>query len=118
MEEEGWSLAQFLTSFLVVTVIIGGSAASLTGRAIAQSWRPLWMALLAVLPLAGAVRFVDFVVFATDLGSPWLYLVDLAALLPAAAVGHAATRAGQMARSYPWAAERTGLLSWRMRSGD
>lgn len=112
---DDWSLASFLASFLIATVMIGASAATLTGRALAQSWRPLWVSLVCMIPLAAAVRFVDFVLFQAELQSLWLTLIDLAVLLPAAALGHSATRAGQMARIYPWAVERTGLLAWRRR---
>ena len=31
-----------LASFLLVTVLLGGGAAWLAGRAIAQTWRPWW----------------------------------------------------------------------------
>lgn len=112
---EDWSLAAFLISLLVVTLAMGAGAAILTGRAVAQAWRPLWLALLAMVPLAAAVRFVDFVLFQTELQSAWLYLLDLAVLIPAAALGHRATRVGQMTRIYPWVVERAGVLSWRRR---
>ena len=30
--------------FLILTVVIGGGAAFLAGRALASQWRPVWMA--------------------------------------------------------------------------
>jgi hypothetical protein len=43
--------------FLLVTVILGGGAAWLSGRAIAQTWRPWWQGMLYMFILGGAVRF-------------------------------------------------------------
>ena len=46
--------------FLLVTVAMGGGAAYLSGKAIAQTWRPFWHVPLYMLPLAAAVRFCPF----------------------------------------------------------
>jgi hypothetical protein len=53
---EGESLAQIL----VISGVIGGVAAWLTGRAIAQTWRPLWHAIGYLMLLGFAVRFAHF----------------------------------------------------------
>ena len=46
--------------FLLVTVILGGGAAALAGRAIAETWRPWWQVVAYMLILGGAVRFIHF----------------------------------------------------------
>ena len=46
--------------FLLVTVLLGGSAAWLTGRAVATTWRPWWHAAFYVIILGCVVRFLDF----------------------------------------------------------
>jgi NO-binding membrane sensor protein with MHYT domain len=46
--------------FLLVTVVMGGGAAWLSGRAIAATWRP-WLHVAGyMLILGGAVRFIHF----------------------------------------------------------
>ena len=49
--------------FLLVTVILGGGAAALAGRAIALTWRPWWQIVAYMLILGGAVRFIHFALF-------------------------------------------------------
>ena len=46
--------------FFLVTVLLGGGAAWLTGRAAAQTWRPAWQVVVYTLILGFAVRFIHF----------------------------------------------------------
>jgi len=55
-EQSGWV-------FLVLTVLIGGGTAYLTGRAVAHAWRPVWTLGVYVLLLAVALRFLHFALF-------------------------------------------------------
>jgi len=107
---------QTLPDFLIVSLLLGGGAAMLTGRALALAWRPAWVGLLWMLPLAAAVRFVHFVLFQSELFSPGPYAVDLLVLWAAVWFGHRLTRAGQMTDRYPWAIAPVGRLSWRLKS--
>jgi hypothetical protein len=68
VEDEG-----SLGVFVLVTVLMGGLAAWLTGRAIAQTWRPFWHLLIYIALLGAAVRFVHFALFEEPLLSPVLY---------------------------------------------
>ncbi|MDC7789221.1 hypothetical protein PQJ75_17715 [Rhodoplanes sp. TEM] len=86
--------------FLLVTVVLGGAGAWLSGRAIARIWRPWWTAALAMLVLGFAVRFVHFALFDGTLLSPWFYAVDTAILIAIALLGFRTTRRRQMARQY------------------
>ena len=49
--------------FLLVTVILGGSAAFVAGRAVAQTWRPWWQGIAYMLILGAAVHFVHYAMF-------------------------------------------------------
>ena len=53
----------YLSLFLLVTVVMGGGAAWLAGRAIAATWRPWWHVAFYMLILGGAVRFIHFALF-------------------------------------------------------
>ena len=59
--------------FLLVTVILGGGAAMLAGRAIAQTWRPWWQIVAYMLILGAAVRFIHFALFGGTLLSLHYY---------------------------------------------
>jgi hypothetical protein len=101
--------------FLLVTVILGGGAAWLSGRAIAATWRPWWHIVAYMLILGFAVRFIHHALFGGTLMSPHYYLVDTAICLAAAFLGFRVTRAAQMATQYGFLNARTGLITWARR---
>src|SRR5215218_8148854 len=97
---------------LFVTVILGGGAAWLAGRAIAATWRPFWHAIAAMLLLAAAVRFVHFALFEATLISPLSYMADAAFLLAVGCLSWRHRLARQMVRQYNWLYEPAGPFSW------
>jgi hypothetical protein len=102
--------------FLLVTVIMGGGAAFLAGRAIAATWRPWWHVAFYMLLLGAAVRFIHFALFEGTLISPQFYAVDTAVCLIFGYLGFRATRAGQMTTQYRWINARSGALRWARRT--
>ena len=107
-----------LLQVLLVTGIIGGGAAFLAGRAIAQTWRPFWSVLLYMAMLGAAVRFVHFALFEGTLLSLPSYVADTLYLVAVGSLAWRMTRAAQMATQYYWLYERTSLLTWRSRGGS
>ena len=99
--------------FLLLTVVMGGAAAFVSGRAIAQTWRPFWQVPVYMLILAGAVRFCHFALFQEPLLAPGSYLVDFLVAFFAASLGYRTVRARQMATQYGWLFQRRGPLGWR-----
>ena len=99
--------------FLLVTVIIGGSAAFLSGRAIAQTWRPYWHIPLYMVPIAASVRFFHYALFHEPMILLQNYIVDFATAFAAAALGYRSVRAQQMGTQYGWLYRRSGPLGWR-----
>jgi hypothetical protein len=89
-----------LGSFLLVTVLLGGGAAWLSGRAVAQTWRPWWSLIAYMLILAIAVRFFHAALFSGTFLSPHYYAVDAAVAILFASLGFRLTRRAQMARQY------------------
>jgi len=104
-----------LLQVALVTGVLGGGAAFLAGRAIAQTWRPFWNVLLYMAMLGAAVRFVHFALFDGTLISPASYTADTFYLIVAGSLAWRMTRAAQMATQYYWLYERTGPLTWRSR---
>ena len=104
-----------LRVFLVLTVIIGGGAAFLSGKSLARSWKPFWRVFLYMVLLAAAIRFFHYALFDGALLSVYYYLVTYAVLLAAACLGFRMMRTTQMVTQYRWLYERTSPLTWRDR---
>ena len=102
--------------FVLVTVILGGGAGWLTGRAIAGTWRPIWQVIIYALILGLAVRFIHFSLFGGTLLSPHYYLVDSLVCLASALLGFRTARAAQMVRQYRWLNEAQGWMRWRRKT--
>jgi hypothetical protein len=99
--------------FLLVSVLLGGGASALAGRAIAKTWRPWWRIIGYMLILGAAVRFFHYALFDGTLLSPHYYLVDSAICIGSGLLGFKATRAEQMVTQYGWLNERAGVMRWR-----
>ena len=99
-------------AFLLITIVLGGGASFLSGRAIAGTWRTVWQVGLAALALGGAVRFFHFALVGGTLLSPYYYAVDTLICLLFGLWGYRMTRAGQMAEQYGWIYRRAGPLNW------
>jgi hypothetical protein len=102
--------------FILVSVILGGGGAWLTGRAIAETWRPPWQVAVYGLLLGAAVRFIHMALFDGTLLSLHYYAVDAAICLIFGYAGFRTARAAQMARQYGWLIERRGAMRWRRKT--
>jgi hypothetical protein len=92
--------------FLLITIIMGGAASFMTGRAIAQTWRPLWHIPFYAFAIACTVRFFHYALFEEQMMSAKNLIVDFVVMLAAAACGYRLHRTYQMARQYGWLAEQ------------
>ena len=86
--------------FFLVSVIMGGSTAYVSGHAIADTWRPFWQVIIYALMIGLAVRFIHFALFQEVLLSAGNYLIDCVVLMLASIVGYVSTRKRQMKRQY------------------
>ncbi|MGB0087725.1 MAG: DUF6867 family protein [Rhodomicrobiaceae bacterium] len=113
-------------AFLIVTVVLGGGAAFLTGRALARSWKSFGRLIFYTLLIAAAVRFLHWGLFLDATYESWramqgsllsvhYYIVDALVLIAAASLGYRIERARQMTTQYGWIYERTSPLTWRRR---
>lgn len=128
-------------SFVLVTIALGGAAAFAAGRALAQTWRPLWQAFVYAAALAGAAGFLHYALFGESpipaariaellaalgaepaaataglVGALRHYAVMFLTLSLFAALGYRLTRARAMQRQYAFQITSAGPLSWRERS--
>ena len=102
--------------FILVTVVMGGWAGWMTARGIALTWRPVWQCVLALVVVAGVVRFFHYALFGGTLLSLHYYVIDAAVVLLIGLLGYRYTRARQMTTQYRWLYVRTGPFSWRERA--
>ena len=101
-----WEVSLF--EFIRVTVVLGGGAAWLTGRATARTWSPWWKLVLYVVLLTAALRFIHFSLFEGTFFLPpehfstalYFAAVDFVVLMLFAVLGRTFTRRAQMARQY------------------
>lgn len=100
---------------LFVTLVLGGGCAFLAGRAIASTWRSIWVVIAAMIPMGLAVRFVHFALFNETLVFPRTYAIETLVLIAIAGLSFQRTRAQQMVSQYYWLYEPNGPLAWRLR---
>jgi hypothetical protein len=103
--------------FLLVTVVMGGWLAWMTGRAVAITWKPIVQLVIYTLVLGLVVRFIHFALFEATLLTLHYYLVDTVILLGFAYAGWRYNRARQMTTQYRWLFERSGPFGWKPREG-
>ncbi len=99
-----------------VFMLLCMGAAWMTGRSIANDWKPVWNLVLAVLGLGLGARFLHFALYEAQFISLSRYLVDTAVLAIVAWLGYQFTRTNQMTRQYHWLYEKASPLSWRAKS--
>ncbi len=111
-------LGMSLGVYVGVTVVIGGGASWLSGRALALGWRPVWMVVPTALGLALADRFFVWALFAGEFYPAIGTLAEFATLLGLGLLAHRHTRTRRMVQQYPWLYERAGPLTWRRLTRD
>jgi predicted permease len=91
--------------FVLCTLILGGTTAYVTGRSIAETWRPFWQVIAYALLIGLVVRFMHFALFEEVLVSMRNYAVDSIVLLVLGVLGYQMARRRQMATQYSWPAK-------------
>lgn len=104
-------------AFLVLTVLLGGGGAWMTGRAIARGWKPIGILFFYMALLTCGIRFLQFALFHGTLLSVHYWIVTYIIYLIASLAGWRYTRTLQMTTQYSWLYERSGPFSWREKVG-
>ena len=104
--------------FIGLTVIIIGGAAIMTGRALADGWKPPLEVVFACFGLALADRFLIYALFEGELLHLTGFLIDFAVITAMALLAYRLTVVHKMVAQYPWRYERESLWTYREKSGQ
>jgi len=104
-----------LPVFIGLTLVLFGGCAFMTGQAMAQSWKPVGLALPYALLLAAGDRFLAYGLFQEPLLTLPGFLFNGVVLLLILLLAFHLTRARRMITQYPWLYRRAGLFGWRER---
>jgi hypothetical protein len=103
-------------TFVLLTILLGGGAAYMAGRALAYGWKPVWLLLAYMVPFTAGIRFLHFALFQANLTSVHYFIAHGIILTVAALLGYRLTRVNQMVGQYPWLYERSGPFAWRSKA--
>jgi len=112
-----WLYENGLWSFVFLTVILGGAAAFMSGRNIAQAWKSRRLLAFYCFLLACAVRFLHYALFEGTLLSTKGLAIDLIVMLAAGFLGYRLMRVTQMVTQYRWLYKRSAVFWWQSRTG-
>lgn len=104
--------------FIVMTLIMFGGAAVLTGQAMGNGWQPAWKAAAYAVLLGVADRFMVAWLFQGDLLSIWGFVFHSGIFIAIALIAHRYTVARKMCGQYPWLYERAGPFRYRERAAS
>ncbi len=102
-----------LPAVIVVTIIVMGFSALMTGVGLATTWRPIWQVFPYCLLLGLVDRFLVWSLFEGELLLLSGYLIDTVFLTLVCLLAYRMTQVRSMVTQYPWLYERSGLLNWR-----
>ncbi len=102
--------------FLILTVIMGGGAAFMAGRNVAQGWKSPALLFVYMLIFGAGLRFLHYALFHADLVSLQYYISQTAVVMAFAFLGYRTTLANLMTEKYPWLFEKSGPLGWRKKA--
>lgn len=105
-----------LGPFIGLTLMLFGLCSFLAGQAVAETWRPAWMAVASGFGVAIFDRFLHWGLFSGHLWSLQGYVLNGIILSVYAVVGYRLTLAAKMVRQYPWIYEKSGPFTWRDRA--
>ena len=97
-----------LFTFVLITLVLGGLGAWATGRAMAQTWRPLAMLAPYMVFLTAGVRFLHYALYGEPLLSPTFFIIAYIWTMAVGALGYRCD-----ARDARWRRNIPGLTSAR-----
>jgi hypothetical protein len=111
-----------MTTGIMAIIVLFCFFAYMSGRALAENWRPAWQVVLYGLLLSVGARVMALILFARHLRSPADEGIEFSLLtlmiVGITAVAFRLTLARRVPLQYPWLYERRGPLGWREKRAD
>jgi hypothetical protein len=104
--------------YIGVTLVLMGSAAFMTGQAVASTWRPMWQVFSYSFLLGLGARFLIFALFEGKLLSLTGLLADVVVLTLIGLFAYRLTHVSRMVSQYPWLYRRVGFWGYGKRGND
>lgn len=101
--------------FVLVTLLMGGWAAWMTGKACASTWSRYPILFFYLVLLTMGVRFLHQAPFGGNMFSPYYFVVDLIIIQLIGLLSYRIRLAKQMVGKYGWMFQRSGALGWSAR---
>jgi hypothetical protein len=102
--------------FVLVTIIMGGWAAWMTGKACASTWSRYPTLFIYLTILTAGVRFLHQAPFGGDMFSPHFFVVDFIYIQLVGLLSYRLKLASQMVSRYGWMFQKSGAVGWSARS--
>jgi Domain of unknown function (DUF6867) len=111
-------LGTSLGVFVALTVVIAGGAAIMTGRALADGWKPVWQVVFACFGLALADRFLIYALFEGEILNLTGFLIGFVVIVILGLLAWRVTLVRKFVNQYPWRYERASLFACRERPAE
>jgi len=102
--------------FVIVTMVLFGFCAFMTGQALASAWQKAWKVLPYAVLLAAGDRFIGYALAGGELLSLSGFIVSWLVLAMISYGAFRLTLARKMVNQYPWLYELTGPFSFKSKA--
>ena len=107
-----------ILGFVIVTLVMFGFCAFMTGQALANGWHAAWKLVPYGALLACGDRFIGFALGGGELTSISGFLISWAVLTLISFAAFRFTRARKMVSQYPWMYEPAGPFGCKAKTGN
>jgi hypothetical protein len=101
--------------FVLVTLVMGGWAAWMTGKACASTWSRYTTLFFYLTLLTVAIRFLHQAPFGGNMFSAYYFVVDFIIIQLVGLLSYRLKLASQMVSRYGWLFQKSGPISWDVR---
>ena len=105
-----------LLGFVIITLVMFGFCAFMTGQALAKGWHAAWKLLPYGALLACGDRFIGYALGGGDLASISGFLISWLVLTVISFAAFRFTQARKMVSQYPWMYEPAGPFGWKAKA--
>ena len=102
-----------LIQFLLMTLTLFGWCSYQLGKAMANTWQPIYLMIFYILLLTAFDRFLLFALFEQELLSVLMFLIDFITLSLISLISYRIAKINYMVSQYPWKYQKSGFFSYK-----